>query len=131
MTKSNNSLKRYHTRVLVGDLTGADAHGHDLFKHTNAQLREAVRPSSAALTKETQDRVYLSHCQVKTSAKFKNYGMFYSVIAEILNLESREEELSMKIKLWSKMFQIIQHVNKCFLCLFHTQEHCVCMAMYM
>ena len=65
----------------------ADPHRHDLFKHTDSQFREAVRPSFAALTKEKQDRVYLSHCQVKTNAIWKNYGMFYSVIAEILNLE--------------------------------------------
>lgn len=119
MTKSNTSVKHKHTGVLVGDLTGADPHGHDLFEHTDSQFWEAVRPSFAALTKEKEDRVYLSHCQVETSVKCKNYGMFYSVIAEILNLElGGEKELSKKIKLWSKMFQIIQHVDKCFLFLF-------------
>lgn len=54
----STTLRQEHTRVLVGDLTGADPHRHDLFKHTDSQVREAVSASFAALAKEKQDRVY-------------------------------------------------------------------------
>ena len=51
------SSKSKHTRLLVGDPTGADPQGHNFFKYADTQLWKTASSSFAGLANEKRSRI--------------------------------------------------------------------------